>query len=309
MGGKNQPCAFDPKHNPEYYCNDDAPQLVCDGSLDFWLSTDTTKSQIRSDRKLIVEKGPKCLLPEDVPMGKEGQICRPAEPGKKQCDTVLVCVQVMDKAPSLTTTYRDYFIAKYKDKKTSYSENYPSIASALHRFAHITVKNNVDGQTEPNGICVPEPFSKVESCGDAGQKACINELGQDFCFGENRVAYDGANGNICSPKIAIKSKGLIKCTGKYRTCADFCSYNGGKCNSQCAGRANFPNPNDTEKDVGGGLFYQEKIYNIDTGQTRLGPKHAGICDQTYAQIGSDYDINFSDICTSSNETYCCCDVK
>lgn len=70
FGGKGNPCAINPD-TKEYHCNADT-SLVCSGSLDFWLSSQTTRDNIMSVKKTMLEKGPKCLPPEEVPMGGEG---------------------------------------------------------------------------------------------------------------------------------------------------------------------------------------------------------------------------------------------
>ena len=281
FGGKNNPCAIDPD-TKEYYCNADT-NLVCSGSLDFWLSTQTTRDKIMSDKKTMLEKGPKCVDPAEIPMGKEGQPCRKVASGSKQCDQEgLVCVNVYgDRRPGLSAAYSDYFFNKYKDNKDS------SLAMwAIGKYFRIKTNpadNSLIGTFETYGVCIPNAFTKVGSCGDKGEVPCTNELGQKYCFGDNRIvlfapqAQDSAR---CVPKITVKTKGLVRCDdGASQTCNEFCAKQGGKCVDTCEDKILVDQGNEVgakEMMVKAGMF-EVQVYDL-----KIHPKVSGSCNQDYS---------------------------
>lgn len=310
FGGKNEPCNYRSDHNPEYYCNDDT-SLVCDGPLDFWLSNKETKQKIRADKKTLLEKGPKCLLPEEVPMGGEGQICRPAIlGGKKQCDQEgLVCVNVFGDSlgHTISSTYMDYFDAKYKNTEDRDRFYGFAIGRYFHRKTNLT-----DGSLVGTyGVCIPGSFTKVESCGDANEKPCLDESGKQICFGDNRIvllAPEARDTARCVSKITIKAKGLVRCDdGASQTCNEFCAKQNGKCVETCEDKILVDQGNELgakEMMVKAGMF-EVQVYDF-----KQHPKVSGSCNQDYSPSFGP-GTKLPEVCRYNADFVprCCCDVK
>ncbi len=317
FGGKNQPCIpDDPQRieNRELICNENAG-LVCSAPLDFWL-------RHKDSRDFTTET--KCLEYVDIPMGKEGQLCRKAEQGKRQCESGLTCANVFKDEPpaGLTKTFDDYLVSKYKGDKRLGKElsfeiskdlriNFSNYNNDYYRYGATGIPNFVymtdtsKNFVEPRGICIPDNFTKVESCGDAGQRACINEKSEYYCFGDNRVIRDGKTDNsICVPKIKVTSKDLFSCDDQSSSCNEFCSGQNARCVETCDDKVLVDQGGEVglkEMTVKAGLFDQG---NWNGGP--LEPKKSGTCSQTYSpSLGQ--TVPLYEMCRRNRNTYCCCD--
>lgn len=310
FGGKNQPCVFDQTRN-EYYCNKDT-NLVCDGSLDFWVSNDTTRFNYWKENK---GQAPKCIDPVDVPMGKVGQLCRKEGQGARQCDSGLVCIEVFTKTtfPSPSSSFYQYFISQYKGNKLPgfkfnvdiIVEQWLELTQAIADFTHWNTEIKSSIFPLPRGICIPDSFTKVESCGDAGQKACKNELGQYFCFGENRKIYDVNNdGYNCGPKITISGKTPVRCDDLSSSCNEFCGNQKLKCVETCEVSNPFNNGDQSGViTVRGGLLVNYPYDGPNLSTTWRG----GNCSQDMLPGVEIYLNHYG--CNMGFKTNCCCDKK
>ncbi len=306
FGGKNNPCAIDPD-TKEYYCNADT-NLVCSGSLDFWLSTQTTRDKIMSDKKTMLEKGPKCVDPAEIPMGKEGQICRPPGSVTGQCDSQSVCVNLVgDKWPTLSNPYRSYFEAKYKGYDLTYFE------WALRNYFHVEI-NPTDGSLVGTyRACIPENLSKVESCGDEGQKACKNELGNYYCFGENRMIDDEFYGSypfkcVKKSKSAITSKQWVRCDNASSTCEAFCESIGAKCFNTCESKATLSRDGQQEEVTVRSGMYEAERYPFINNKPSV-EKIEGSCQQNRNTFPDIWASQLNKVCNIAHNLYCCCNKK
>lgn len=219
---------------------------------------------------------------------------------------------VGDKWPTLSGPYRSYLDIKYKGYDLTY------FVWAIRQYFHVKFKMINDGSggyastpAETYGVCLPDKFSIVESCGDKDEVPCTNELGQKYCFGDNRIvllapqAQDTAR---CVPKITVKTKGLVRCDdGASQTCNEFCAKQGGKCVETCEDKILVDQGNEAgakEMMVKAGMF-EVQVYNL-----KQHPKVSGSCNQDYSPSFGP-GTKLPEVCRYNADFVprCCCDVK
>ena len=311
FGGKNMPCAYS-LEKKDYYCNSDAPNLLCYGSLDFWLSNDTTKFNLWKENN---GQGPKCVDPVDIPMGNLGQICKPAGLGVKQCDKGVCASMINLSVLRNTKAYYDYIEFTYKGSKRSDlvftfnadqtinkedSNGLNGLYNAMRHFTFLDDSNKARSSyiVDLPSICIPESLSKVESCGDKGEMPCINESGQHICFGEDTiVSQESWDSPICKKKNIITGKTLLRCDNRSESCDKYCKTQNAKCVDTCEAKVVIDEGGEVglkERVVKAGLIYKTAI--------KEGTSSTGTCLQERIS-----GRPIGDSCVSFAGIDCCCD--